>query len=218
MAMTWRELREKIDAMTFEQVISAVTIHLHSRDEYYAVDHFELVNDNEEDRLDDGHPFLVVLDTGREANSQFLLRCEPNERGEHQLVKVARSESKNLLEISLPGYGTKTMDDDFGGIIALENYNGLRLHVWSDINQEDPTHVINLENAKLEKRLPDLKIDDNVWVREQETNSFIPAHFAGWSVDGRSMLVWPLGRTSHTRKGTSPLLFEQWRLTPEAAT
>jgi len=118
----------------------------------------------------------------------------------------------------LPGYGTKTMDDDFGGIIALENYNGLRLHVWSDINQENPTHVINLADAKLEKRLPDLNIDDRVWVRERITVGFTPAHFAGWSDDGKSILVWPSGKTSHTRNRALPLLFQQWRLTPEAAT
>ena len=70
--------------------------------------------------------------------------------------------------------------------------------MWSDINQEDPTHVINLADAKLEKRLPDLKIDDKVWVKPREHgNRWFSAHFNSWREDGR-MLVWAYGRSSHT--------------------
>jgi len=48
--------------MTPKQLESNVTIHLDSIDEFFPVDHAELVNDNEEDRLNDGHPVLIVLD------------------------------------------------------------------------------------------------------------------------------------------------------------
>ena len=48
--------------MTEEQLDCDVTIHLHSKDEFYAIDHIELVSAQEEDRLDDGHPVLIVFD------------------------------------------------------------------------------------------------------------------------------------------------------------
>jgi hypothetical protein len=48
--------------MNEEQLDSNVTIHLDSIDEFLPVHHAELVNDNEEDRLDDGHPVLIVFD------------------------------------------------------------------------------------------------------------------------------------------------------------
>lgn len=60
--MTYGQLKDYIDRMNPEQLASTVTIHLDSVDEFFPVDHAELVNDQEEDRLDDGHPILVVFD------------------------------------------------------------------------------------------------------------------------------------------------------------
>lgn len=60
--MTYLELADKISRMTKIQAYSDVTIHLSSKDEYYKVEHLELSDDNEEDRLDDGHPVLIVGD------------------------------------------------------------------------------------------------------------------------------------------------------------
>ena len=60
--MTYRDLLSKILKMTNAQMYSDVTIHLSSKDEYYKVEHLELTDDNEEDRLDDGHPVLIVGD------------------------------------------------------------------------------------------------------------------------------------------------------------
>ena len=59
---TWRELLEKISKMTDEQLNSTVTVHAQSIDEFIPVDHFELNDSQEDDRLDDGHPFLVIFD------------------------------------------------------------------------------------------------------------------------------------------------------------
>ena len=59
--MKWSELKIKIDAMTDSQLDSDVTVFLDETDEFIRADHFELCNDNEEDRLDDGHPYLVIL-------------------------------------------------------------------------------------------------------------------------------------------------------------
>jgi len=51
--------------------------------------------------------------------------------------------------IAPKGYGT--VYDDFP--VLIEFYEGeLRVCVWSDINQEDPTHIISLEGAKICKK------------------------------------------------------------------
>jgi hypothetical protein len=46
------------------------------------------------------------------------------------------------------GTGDLHSPDGEGFPIMLEYYNkSIRLVVWADINQEDPTHIIPLENA-----------------------------------------------------------------------
>ena len=46
-------------------------------------------------------------------------------------------------------------EDKHGGQpIMIECYDGdLRVLVWSDINAEDPTHIISLSEAREEKRI-----------------------------------------------------------------
>ena len=61
--MIWAQLQAKIAAMTEEQLLSDVTVYINRSDEFIPVEHFELCNDNEEDRLDDGHPYLVLRDS-----------------------------------------------------------------------------------------------------------------------------------------------------------
>ena len=60
--MTYRDLRDKILRMNNAQLDSKVVIHLSSKDEYYKVEHIEITDDNNEDRLEDGHPALIVGD------------------------------------------------------------------------------------------------------------------------------------------------------------
>lgn len=63
--ITYRQLAKKIATMTEEQLDSHVTVHLDSVDEFFPVDHYELNDaEQEDDRLDDGHPVLVVFDDG----------------------------------------------------------------------------------------------------------------------------------------------------------
>ncbi len=51
-------------------------------------------------------------------------------------------------------YGDFGSHDGIGAPIYLELYEGeLRLIVWSDINQQEPTHVISLEGAKESLRI-----------------------------------------------------------------
>jgi len=55
----------------------------------------------------------------------------------------------NGIEISVDGYGTNTVKNS--APIYIENDQGtLRCRVWSDINQEEPTHCIGLEGAREE--------------------------------------------------------------------
>jgi hypothetical protein len=46
------------------------------------------------------------------------------------------------------GYGDKPSDDGDGWPVLIENRNGVpHVVIWADINQEDPTHVISLDEA-----------------------------------------------------------------------
>lgn len=59
------------------------------------------------------------------------------------------------IEIDIEGCGLKTMESGKGQVIYIEVFRGSpRLLVWSDINSEDPTHVIDLADA-LENRRGD---------------------------------------------------------------
>jgi hypothetical protein len=51
------------------------------------------------------------------------------------------------VEIGFPGFSTAT-GTDADGVIYVEEVDGkLTVYIWSDINQEDPTHVIPLAGA-----------------------------------------------------------------------
>ena len=60
------------------------------------------------------------------------------------------------IDLLAEGFGTLTMQPGYGGIAYLEYAEGrLRLLVWADINQEDPTHIIDLEGARESARKPE---------------------------------------------------------------
>lgn len=67
-------------------------------------------------------------------------------------VEVELEINPQNVSITSGGYGDAI--EGKGGIIALlENNDGiLRLVVWSDINNDEPTHVIDLSGAKEERR------------------------------------------------------------------
>ncbi len=73
--------------------------------------------------------------------------------------KVAVTESNSFVFVEFAGYNTcGTCDSvEFGkgdrSIVGFEVWEGeLRCLVWADINQEDPTHIINLDGAKVTNR------------------------------------------------------------------
>lgn len=58
----------------------------------------------------------------------------------------------DAIEIGFEGYGEKCAPEGYGHPIRIERYKGeMRLLVWADINQEDPTHTISLEGAREDK-------------------------------------------------------------------
>ena len=57
--------------------------------------------------------------------------------------------NKQGLEINFKGFGVATMDKG-GGPVYIEVQNGFPvIYIWSDINSQDPTHMISLKGARL---------------------------------------------------------------------
>lgn len=64
-------------------------------------------------------------------------------------TEVVVEEMPTSLEIKPKGYGDFASADGSGVPIILEVCGGiLRLVVWADINDDNPTHIINLEGAR----------------------------------------------------------------------
>jgi hypothetical protein len=69
-------------------------------------------------------------------------------------IPVTIESSNDHLLIRPLGYGDYDSTDGEGTPIMVEVFEGkLRVIIWSDINQEDPTHIISLEGAKEELRI-----------------------------------------------------------------
>lgn len=68
-------------------------------------------------------------------------------------IPITIRTSSHGVEISAVGYGDKITKPGYGVPVVLEFYKGeLRVVIWSDINQEDPTHIISLANARESNR------------------------------------------------------------------
>lgn len=80
---------------------------------------------------------------------QELLRDQEGEG-----IVLAKIESSELgIELSFDGYGDCASSDNHGTPVFIEFYEGkLWLRVWADINQEDPTHCIDLSGALVSNR------------------------------------------------------------------
>lgn len=58
--------------------------------------------------------------------------------------------------IFIEGLGDCTSQPGYGAPMVIEmDGEQMRLIVWADINQEDPTHIISLEGAKESNRIPE---------------------------------------------------------------
>ena len=91
---------------------------------------------------------------GAEKTLAFALLEHGRSDQEEKLTGTVTEQGGALL-IRLDGYGDFCSADGQGTVVALEVAEGYpRVLVWADINQEDPTHTISLENAREDKRLP----------------------------------------------------------------
>jgi hypothetical protein len=74
----------------------------------------------------------------------------------HKAKKITGKviQEHNGVSIMFTGHGTCAMSAGFGTPIFIENEKGVvSIYVWSDINEEDCTHEITLENARESKRV-----------------------------------------------------------------
>ncbi|MGR5448539.1 hypothetical protein ACP3V3_01900 [Vibrio sp. PNB22_3_1] len=74
-----------------------------------------------------------------------------------QTTIYTEHQNESAIGVRLDGFSDNVSHDDFGHPVLIEQLNGeLRVVIWSDINQEDPTHIISLENARNGRRDSDL--------------------------------------------------------------
>jgi len=75
------------------------------------------------------------------------------DHGGDRNIRVEVAKEQCGLVIYPAGYGCFGCADGTAGPILLELYEGrLRLLVWDDINLEDPSHIIDLEDAREAQR------------------------------------------------------------------
>jgi hypothetical protein len=67
-------------------------------------------------------------------------------------TNVAISVEKYNLALTVHPEGTGTWDGPYAPILLERHQSSVRLVVWSDINQQDPTHIIDLSDALESKR------------------------------------------------------------------
>jgi len=68
---------------------------------------------------------------------------------ERQKIEVEIEASSDGILIKPKGYGDFCTENGYETPVLIELCNGHpRVVVWSDINQEDPTHIISLKEAQ----------------------------------------------------------------------
>jgi|GEM_PF-2256010 len=67
-------------------------------------------------------------------------------------VTVATEQDGLALILEPKGYGVYGVDGDCAPVLLEVCCGKLRLVVWADINDENPTHIIPLDGAKLSSR------------------------------------------------------------------
>ena len=78
----------------------------------------------------------------------------PDGSGKHAPLPVTIVAGETGIEIKAEGYGDSSSDVGFGAPIFIEWYDGkLRVHLFGDINREDPTHSVDLEGARESARI-----------------------------------------------------------------
>jgi hypothetical protein len=83
-----------------------------------------------------------------------ILRDAQPDHGDRLPIRLVVS--PNGVSLHAEGYGDRTSAAGHGTPVFIELYRGeLRVILWTDINEEDPTHVIPLDGAKEGRRRAD---------------------------------------------------------------
>lgn len=90
---------------------------------------------------------------------QLRVTLADNDPEHDTKIPVALSVDQNFIQFEAEGYNAcgaadeQPIGEGNRSFVAFEVYEGrLRLLVWADINQEDPTHTIDLEEARVSNR------------------------------------------------------------------
>ena len=69
-------------------------------------------------------------------------------------IEASVSFENGKILIGIKGYGDSFSKDGCGSPIMIDYFNNkLQVVVWSDINEEEPTHLIDLKGAKESNRI-----------------------------------------------------------------
>ena len=95
--------------------------------------------------------------TATASNSHFPLSLVDVAADEERETIKGRVEINNefCATLHFDGYSDCASDDTGGAPVYIENWDGdIRLFIFSDINNEEPTHTVSLAGAKIENRHP----------------------------------------------------------------
>lgn len=103
---------------------------------------------------------LVPLESDTEYRMVLIDQAVPDgtklDDGNSTELYCRRSGADAMLMIGALGYGEQTMEDGQGYPILVEFHEGrLRVLIWGDINEGDPTQIISLEGARENVRRQD---------------------------------------------------------------
>lgn len=118
----------------------------------YHINKFVPINQNQWDL-----PTSIVHVPTNFDKTRFVLADDSDDRGavieQKGQVDFEGAAHDNAVVLNLDGFGLKTMDAGFGGVVLLEYWaRTVRLLVWDNINEEDPSHIICLEGARESRR------------------------------------------------------------------
>lgn len=69
---------------------------------------------------------------------------------------VIKAWGDGQIGIHIDGFGENTSSDDHAEPILIDlNNNKLQVFIWSNINDEEPTHKVDMTGARVEKRVKD---------------------------------------------------------------
>lgn len=96
----------------------------------------------------------IKVTPGKSATHFALFDDDPVNRKEgEEIQKCVAEYGTGCVQLGFDGYGDAGSAEGHGRPVTVEYYgNQVRVLVWADINQEDPTHIIPLDEAKEEKR------------------------------------------------------------------